>query len=257
MAVVTVLKPNSWTVFMSQPESARKPAVTCSRCNLRELCLAGGIHPDDLRRLENIVYARRSIKRGEFVFRAGDEFKAVYAIFSGFFKTVLIDCDGREQVGGFFMAGELLGLDGIGAGRHHAGAIAIEDSNVCVMPFALIEAMAQEIPALQRRLHAVLAREITRDHGVMMLLGSMRAEERLATFLLNLSKRHLRRGHSACDLRLRMTRGEIGSYLGMQLETVSRLFSRFHDDGLIEADRKQVRILDVAGLEKVLARESR
>jgi CRP/FNR family transcriptional regulator len=208
---------------------------------------------DDLKRVENIVYARRRVKRGESLFNAGDEFKTVYAIRSGFFKSSVVDGEGREQVTGFFMGGELMGLDGLGTGQYNGAAIALEDSEVCVMPFALIEEMSREIPALQRHLHAVLAREIVRDHGVMMLLGSMRAEERLATFLLNLSKRFLRRGYSSSDFHLRMTREEIGSYLGLKLETVSRLFSQFQADGLIDVQQKHVRILDIAGVERVLA----
>ena len=231
----------------------QKHAVTCSSCNMREMCLTGGIRAEDLPRMENIVYARRRLKRGEALFAAGDGFKAVYSIRSGFFKSSLVDGDGREQVTGFSMGGELLGMDGIGAGRYNASAVALEDSEVCVLPYALIEEIAAEIPALQRRLHAVLSREIVRDHGVMMLLGSMRAEERLATFLLNLSKRFTARGYSPCDFHLRMTREELGSYLGLKLETVSRLFSRFHVDGLIEVQQKHVRILDGARLEGVLA----
>jgi len=253
-AVVAVLKPRPLpkTLFMSQPE-ARKFEVTCSSCNLRELCLPGGVCVEDLERVENIVYARRRIKRGEVLFGAGDEFKAVYAIRSGFFKTSLVDGEGREQVTGFFMGGELIGMDGIGSGRYNGSAIALEDSEVCVMPYSLIEEMALEVPSLQRHLHSVLAREIVRDHGVMMLLGSMRAEERLAAFLTNLSKRFLRRGYSASDFHLRMTREEIGSYLGLKLETVSRLFSQFQKDGVIDVQQKHVRILDIAGLEKILA----
>jgi CRP/FNR family transcriptional regulator len=146
-----------------------------------------------------------------------------------------------------------MGLEGLGSGKYHGTAIALEDSEVCVLPYALVEQMAQEIPALQRQLHAVLAREIVRDHGVMMLLGSMRAEERLATFLLNLSKRFMRRGFSASDFHLRMTREEIGSYLGLKLETVSRLFSAFQKDGLIDVQQKHVRIVSISGLEAVLA----
>ncbi|OGA61931.1 MAG: transcriptional regulator [Betaproteobacteria bacterium RIFCSPLOWO2_12_FULL_65_14] len=235
------------------PNGARKFEVTCSSCNLREMCLPGGVCMDDLQRVENIVYARRRVRRGESLFKAGDAFSAVYAIRSGFFKTSLIDGDGREQVTGFFMGGELLGMDGIGAGRYHGNAIALEDSEVCVMPFSLIEEMSREVPALQRHLHTVLSREIVRDHGVMMLLGSMRAEERLATFLINLSRRFVRRGYSSSDFHLRMTRDELGSYLGLKLETVSRLFSQFQKDGLIEVNQKHVRILDIAGLEQVLA----
>jgi CRP/FNR family transcriptional regulator, anaerobic regulatory protein len=226
--------------------------VTCSSCNLRELCLPAGLSPEDLERIENVVYARRRVKRGESLFQAGGEFNSVYAIRSGFFKSSLLDRDGREQVTGFFMGGELLGMDGIG-GTHNGTATALEDSEVCILPYALIEEMSREIPALQRQLHAVLAREITRDHGVMMLLGSMRAEERLATFLLNLSKRFVRRGYSPTDFHLRMTREEIGSYLGLKLETVSRLFSSFQKDGLIEVQQKHVRIRDIEGLERVLA----
>jgi len=253
MPAVTTLKPKPRTYFMSQPEAPRKFEVTCASCNLREMCLPGGVCLEDLDRVEKIVYARRRIKRGETLFNAGDEFKTVYAIRSGFFKTSLIDGEGREQVTGFFMGGELLGMEGIGSGRHNGTAIALEDSEVCVMPFALIEEMAREVPSLQRHLHAVLAREIVRDHGVMMLLGSMRAEQRLAAFLTNLSKRFVRRGYSASDFHLRMTRDEIGSYLGLKLETVSRLFSQFQKDALIEVEQKHVRILDSAGLERVLA----
>jgi CRP/FNR family transcriptional regulator, anaerobic regulatory protein len=230
----------------------RKFEVTCASCNLRELCLPEGLSGEQMGRMENLVYARRKVKRGEALFRAGDKFSAVYAIRVGFFKTALLHGDGREQVTGFQMPGELMGLDGIGSGAHASNAVALEDSEVCVLPFALIEEISREIPALQRHLHGVLSREIVRDHGVMMLLGSMRAEERLAAFLLNLSKRFIRRGWSASDFHLRMTRDEIGSYLGLKLETVSRLFSRFQLDGLLEVNQKHVRIADIAGLERLL-----
>jgi len=230
----------------------RKYAVTCSSCNLREMCLPAGLCAEDLERVENVVYARRRVKRGEALYQAGAEFSSVYAIRSGFFKTSLLDTEGREQVTGFFMGGELLGMDGIG-GSYHGTAVALEDSEACVLPYSLIEEVSREIPALQRQLHAVLSREIARDHGVMMLLGSMRAEERLATFLLNLSRRFVRRGYSSTEFHLRMTREEIGSFLGLKLETVSRLFSAFQKDGLIEVQQKHVNIRDVAGLERVLA----
>ena len=251
-AAVIAIKPQPKSYFMNQPDVSRKFEVTCSSCNLRELCLPGGVCAEDLERVQNIVYARRRVRRGESLFGAGDKFTAVYAVRSGFFKTSVVDNEGREQVTGFFMGGELLGLDGIGSGRHNGTAVALEDSDICVMPYSLIEEMAHEIPSLQRHLHAVLSREIVRDHGVMMLLGSMRAEERLAAFLTNLSKRFLRRGYSPSDFHLRMTREEIGSYLGLKLETVSRLFSQFQKDGLIEVEQKHVRILDSAGLEKTL-----
>jgi len=237
-----------------QPASAqRKFEVTCSSCNMREMCLPAGLCPEDMQRIEGLVYARRRVKRGEALFNAGDTFGSIYAIRSGFFKTSVIDGEGREQVTGFCMGGELLGMDGLGAGRYNGTAVALEDSEACVLPFALVEELSRDIRPLQRQLHSVLAREIVRDHGVMMLLGSMRAEERLATFLLNLSKRFVRRGYSSSEFHLRMTREEIGSYLGLKLETVSRLFSAFQKDSLIDVQQKHVRIRDIAGLERMLA----
>ncbi|HEY8251890.1 MAG TPA: helix-turn-helix domain-containing protein, partial [Burkholderiales bacterium] len=246
-AAVIALKPTF------KPMNNHKFEVSCASCNLREICLPAGLCLDDLERVENMVYARRRIKRGEALFNAGAQFNAVYAIRSGFLKTSVLDSEGREQVTGFFMGGELVGLDGLGSGTYNGTAVALEDCEICVLPYARIEEMAREVPALQRHLHAVLAREIVRDHGVMLLLGSMRAEERLATFLLNLSRRFVRRGYSASDFHLRMTREELGSYLGLKLETVSRLFSQFQADGLIDVQQKHVRILDIAGLEQVLA----
>jgi CRP/FNR family transcriptional regulator, anaerobic regulatory protein len=249
MQAVVQLKPKTRAQFASSPDPLK---VSCTSCNLRELCLPAGLCMEDLEQVQSIVYARRRVKRGERLFAAGDEFTAVYAIRSGFFKISVVDGDGREQVTGFSMGGELLGMDAIGSGAHNGTAVALEDSEVCVMPYSLIESMARDYPQLQRRLHAVMSREIVRDHGVMMLLGSMRAEERLAAFLSNLSKRFQRRGYSQSDFHLRMTREEIGSYLGLKLETVSRLFSQFQKDGLIAVEQKHVRILDGAGLEKIL-----
>ncbi|HEX2565464.1 MAG TPA: helix-turn-helix domain-containing protein [Burkholderiales bacterium] len=234
----------------------KKFTASCASCNFRELCIPAGICADDLARVENLVYARRRVKRGEALFNAGDEFKALYAVRSGFFKSSIADGEGREQVTGFFMGGELLGMEGIGTGRYHGAAIALEDSEVCVLPYALIESLAREVPGLQRQLNAVMAREIVRDHGVMMLLGSMRAEERLAAFLLNLSKRFTARGYSKSEFTLRMKREEIGSYLGLKLETVSRLFSAFDKEGLVEVEQKHLRIRDIAGLERILAAKS-
>ena len=236
-----------------QPLGDRTPEATCAKCHLRETCLSGGVPADEVERVERIVYARRRIKRGERLFDAGDRFTSVYAIRSGFFKTTLIDGEGREQVTGFFMAGELLGLDGLASGRYQDGAVALEDSETCIMLYALIEAVARDVPSLQRSLHAVMSREIVRGHGIMMLLGSMSAEERLAAFLGNLAARFLRRGYSGSRFVLRMTREDIGSYLGLKLETVSRLFSTFQKDGVLDVHQKQVSIIDSKALERVLA----
>ena len=227
--------------------------VSCARCNLRESCLSGGVPAEDLERVADIVSTRRRIGRGEPLFRAGDESRCLYAIRSGFFKTSLIDDGGREQVTGFFMAGELLGMEGFGGGGYKDSAIALEDSDVCVMPYSLIEEIGREVPSLQLRLHAVLGREIVRGHGIMLLLGSMSAEQRLAAFLLNLSTRYLRRGYSGSRFLLRMTREELGSYLGLKIETVSRLFTAFHQDGLLDVQYRQVSNVDLQGLERLLA----
>jgi CRP/FNR family transcriptional regulator len=252
-ATVTKLPPRGIAFEADARPILGKFETTCSNCNLRELCLPSGLCEADLRRVEKVVYAHRRVKRGDAVFNAGTQFNAVYAIHSGFFKTSVIDVEGREQVTGFFMGGELLGMDGVGSGLYNGTAIALEDSQVCVMPFSLIEEMASQIRALQRNLHAVLSREIVRDHGVMMLLGSMCAEERLAAFLLNLSQRFLARGYSPSEFYLRMTREEIGSYLGLKLETVSRTFSKFDELGLVSVQQKHIRIIDVPGLRKCIA----
>ncbi len=235
------------------PPAARKFEVKCSSCNVREMCLPEGLNSQDMASFEEVVYTRRRIKRGEALFAAGGTFNAVYAIRSGFFKVSVVDGEGREQVTGFSMGGELLGLDGIGTGLYSATATALEDAEVCVLPFARLEDLAARVRAFRRSLHIVLSREIVRDHGVMMLLGSMRAEERLAAFLLNLAKRFTRRGYSPSEFHLRMTREEIGSYLGLKLETVSRLFSRFQDLNLLSVQHKHVRILNSEGLEAMLA----
>ncbi len=226
--------------------------VACSSCNLRELCLPVGIAEEQLERLDALVATRRTVPRGDPLFRIGDPFQAVYAVRTGFFKTRVSAEDGRDQVTGFQMAGELLGLDGIGTDRHTCDAVALEDSQVCIIPYHQLEDLSREISDLQRHFHRIMSREIVRDHGVMLLLGSMRAEERLAAFLLNLTQRLRSRGFSASSLVLRMTREEIGSYLGLKLETVSRAFSKFQDDGVLEVKQRQIRVLDAEALQALV-----
>jgi len=230
----------------------KKFEVTCSGCNMRELCLTQGMQPDDMRLFENVVYARRRIKRGEALFGAGDEFKSVYAVRSGFFKTRMSSEDGREQVSGFQMAGELLGLDGISTDQHSCDAVALEDSQVCVIPFEQLEQLSREFSDLQRQFHKIMSREIVRDQGVMLLLGNMRAEERLAAFLLNLTQRLQARGFSATAVSLRMSREEIASFLGLTLGTISRSFSKLQDQGLLFVRNRQIQITDPLGLQQLL-----
>ena len=226
--------------------------TACSNCNLRELCLPYGLSEEELDKLDDLVSTRRRVKRGEHLYRAGSPFDAIYAIRSGFFKTDVLLEDGRDQVTGFQMAGELLGLDGISTEHHTCNAIALEDSEICAIPFPHLESLSRDIPTLQHHFHKVMSREIVRDHGVMMLLGTMRAEERLAAFLLNLSQRFTARGFSHAEFYLRMTREEIGSYLGLKLETVSRAFSKFQEEGHIAVQQKHIRILNVNGLKALM-----
>jgi CRP/FNR family transcriptional regulator, anaerobic regulatory protein len=226
--------------------------VACSGCNLRELCLPVGFSGPELERLDELVANRRSVPRGKALFHVGDRFEAVYAVRTGFFKTCVNAEDGRDQVTGFQMAGELLGLDGIGTDRHTCDAIALEASQVCVIPYDRLEALSRELTGLQHQFHKIMSREIVRDHGVMLLLGNMRAEERLAAFLLNLTQRLQARGFSSSALILRMTREEIGSYLGMKLETVSRTFSKFQEDGVLAVRQRQIHIINQAALQRLV-----
>ena len=226
--------------------------VACSNCNLRELCMPVGLSDQDMRRIDEVVGGRRKVLRGEHLFRHGDKFSALYAIRTGFFKTCISSEDGRDQVTGFQMAGEIMGLDGIVSDHHTCDAVALEDAEVCLMPFERIEELSREIKSLQHHVHKIMSREIVREHGVMLLLGSMRAEERLAAFLLNLVQRLHARGFSQSELVLRMTREEIGSYLGLKLETVSRTFSKFVDDGIIEVKQRYVRIIDTDALRRIV-----
>lgn len=233
------------------PLTANSMRVACSQCNLRELCLAVGLDDNDLHKLDDLV-VKRKLKRGQQLYRAGDAFEAIYAIRTGFFKTDILTEEGLEQVTGFQMAGEILGMDGISNDRHVCNATALEDSEVCIMPYDELEELSRSIKSLQQQFHKFMSREIVRDQSLMILLGSMRAEERIAAFLLNLSQRMRLRGYSASEFHLRMTREEIGSYLGLKLETVSRAFSKFHDEGLIGVQQKYIRILNADGLKALL-----
>ena len=226
--------------------------AACSSCNLRELCLPVGLSSEQVNQLDDLVATRRGVARGETLFRTGDPFHSLFAVRTGFFKTCISAEDGRDQVTGFQMAGELLGLDGISTERHACDAVALEDSSVCVIPFHDLEDLSLRISELQRVVHKIMSREIVRDHGVMLLLGSMRAEERVAAFLLNLTQRLHARGFSRSELVLRMTREEIGSYLGLKLETVSRTFSRLQDDGVLEVKQRHIRIVDQNALRQIV-----
>jgi CRP/FNR family transcriptional regulator len=227
--------------------------ASCTTCNLRDLCLPLGLTESEMQQMGSLTSLKRTFRRGEPLFRSGDRFTSLFAIRMGCFKTQVIHEDGREQITGFQMAGEIIGLDAISDDAHACDAIALEDSEICELPFAQLETLSRALPSLQRHLHKLMSREIVHDHGIMLLLGSMRAEERLAAFLLDLSQRFAARGYSPHSFQLRMTRQEIGSYLGLKLETISRTLSHFQENGLITVHNKAVEIIDADGLRSLLA----
>jgi CRP/FNR family transcriptional regulator len=232
-----------------QPAPVR--ATRCSACSMRSICMPPELTADELAKLDSIICSTRSIKRGETLYRSGDAFQSIYAVRAGSFKTVVMHRDGREHVTGFQIAGESLGLDGVCAGHHNCDAIALEDSVVCIIPFAQLEVLCHEMKPMQHHIYQMMSGEIVRESSQMMLLGTMTAEQRVATFLLNLSRRFKARGFSAAEFHLRMTREEIGCYLGMKLETVSRMFSKFQRERLVNANGKTIRIVDAEALARV------
>jgi CRP/FNR family transcriptional regulator len=239
------------------PATTRAGAVAplktlCSTCHLKDLCLPCGLTGPEVERLDGLMFGRRKVAAGEILYREGDKFQFVYAVRAGTFKSSLNLADGREQVSGFHIAGELMGLDGLASGKHASTSIALEDTEVCTIPYAHLSELSAQSPSLQMAMARLMSREIVREHSLMLLLGSMNAEERLAAFLLNLSQRMKARGYSSSEFHLRMSRAEIGSYLGMKLETVSRTFSAFQQQQLMEVDKKHIRIIDIDGLARAV-----
>lgn len=234
------------------PPQADQQASSCSNCILPELCLRAGLSPEDVQRLDQLVYARRKVRRGEDLYRAGDPFSAIYAIRSGFFKSERVLKDGRHQIMGFHMPGEMLGLDGIGTGAYACNTVALEAAEVCAIPLSRVEELSHQVHDLMHRLHQIMSEHIVRDQRVMVLLGGKGAEARLASFLVDISHRFAARGYTPADFDLPMTREEIGSFLGLTLETVSRMFSRLQAEHLITVQQRHIRILDPSGLERML-----
>jgi len=223
-------------------------AVHCSKCATRNICMPAGLSEGDFSRIEALICTSRKVRRGEALYRTGDPFQNIYTIKSGSFKTVATLRDGQEQITGFQLVGEPLGMDGISSDVHICDAIALEDSTLCVIPFAQLEALCYQVKPMQRHVHRWMCAEIARESGQLTLLGSMSAEQRVSSFLLNVSQRLKARGYSSTEFNLRMTREEIGSYLGLKLETVSRMLSRFQKEHLIDVQGRLIRILDIDGL---------
>jgi len=244
---------------MSQPLSRQaEPPLnihalkSCAQCSMHQLCLPMGLEDAEIDRLDKIIGRRRRLERDERLYGVGESFRNLYAVRFGHFKTYQVNAAGEAQITGFQMAGELLGMDAI-SGTHHCDAVALEDSEVCEIPFARLEDLFGEVPTLLRHFHRIMSQEITREQNVMLLLGNMRAEQRFAVFLVNLSARYAARGYAANRFQLRMSREDIGNYLGLTIESISRLLSRFKKMGLLTIDKREVTLLDPARLKALAA----
>ncbi|MCA0892752.1 fumarate/nitrate reduction transcriptional regulator Fnr [Microbulbifer agarilyticus] len=227
------------------------PAVSCSNCSVRRLCLPVGLSDGDIERLEQVTRKKRVVRAGETLFRAGDPFDSLYAIRSGSFKSAVIGADGDTQVTHFALPGELLGLDAYSGGMHPGYAEALEESSVCVLPFTQLEGLAQQVPALQKQIYSIFSEELKQENEALLLLGKRSADSRLAALLVNISSRYSRRGYSASEFVLSMQRIDIANYLGLTAETVSRLLSRFQKQDLIRVQGRSVTILDPIALSEL------
>jgi CRP/FNR family transcriptional regulator len=223
--------------------------IACQECSLYRLCLPLGLHNSDLAELDKIINRSQTYKRGQPLFSVENRFDALYVVRSGSFKTSTSTSNGREQVTGFYFPGEFIGLDAIHEQFYQSDAKALESSSVCALPYDNLQEIGKEIPQLQLQLLSRLSKELSGDKGLMLLLGKKTAEEKLATFLLSISKRFKERGFSAKEFQLSMSRGDIGNHLGLAVETVSRLFSRFQDDGLIRISGKSITLVDIDAIE--------
>ncbi len=231
---------------------AAAPSNTCSSCNVRELCLPVGFNPKELEQLNHVVSFRLQLKRGQHVYEAGEKFKYLYAVRSGCCKTVILDAQGNEQVTGFHLPGDLLGMDGINDDAYICEAIALENSQVCAIPLTGLEGLSADLPGISHQVFRILSKGIVQELQAKLLLAQMTAEQRLAAFLVNLSERYAARGFSSRQFHLRMKREEIGNFLGHQLETVSRLFSKFAAQGLITVKSKDIEIKDLNAIKGLL-----
>lgn len=228
--------------------------IACKDCSLATLCLPMGLTADDVERLDDIVKRARPLHRGDYVFRSGECFHSLYVVKTGSVKTYAPSPDGGEHMLGFHLPGELIGLDAIQKKMHTCSAKVLETSAICEVPFPHLETLSSTIPSLQHQLYRLLSKEIGHDTEMLLLLGKKSAEERLAAFLLSISKRLHKRGLSPTDFYLSMSRYEIGNYLGLAVETVSRLFTKFQDNGLLKVDRKHIELHDLDAMEAVLTR---
>lgn len=240
---------------MSDSSASASPIIirtlreaNCAECALNPVCLPPAVEDSHLDQLDNIIERNRPLQRGNHLFHERQPFEAVYAVRSGAIKAYTTLPGGEEQVTGFYLPGEIVGLDGISNGQHASSAVALETTAVCTIPFPDLEKLSREIPGLQHHLFKLLSKEIQNDQQLMVLLSKRSADERIASLLLSLSARHKRRRLSDASFRLPMSRSDIGNFLGLAVETVSRIFTRFQQMGVLEVVGKEITILDRAQL---------
>ncbi|MBT7953209.1 MAG: fumarate/nitrate reduction transcriptional regulator Fnr [Gammaproteobacteria bacterium] len=223
--------------------------ISCSNCNLAELCLPRGLSNDEMDELDKVVRQTRPLHKGDHLFRSGDPLSSLYAVRSGSIKLYIHSNDGDEQIIGFYLPGEIIGLDGMEHNSHSCSAVALETSSSCTFPYTQLTDVCKKIPALQDQMFRLMGREISYENKLLLTISKKSAEERIATFLSSLSLRFRQLGFSADEFKLSMSRQEIGNYLGLTIETVSRIFSRFQKKEYIAIDRKYIQILDRPSLE--------
>ena len=226
----------------------------CQKCSLYRLCMPMGLEQGDLERLDRIIHRRRPVEKGEYLYRIGEPFQSVYALRAGSIKTFTTNQEGHEQIIGFHLPGELLGLDAIAGKVHVTSARALETVSVCELPFERLEELSLEIPGLQHHLLSLMSEELQQEHCHLAVLARAPVESRLASFLCQLSDRFRARGYSATDFNLSMSRNDIANLLGMAVETISRLFSQFQEQGLLKVERKHVAIRDLPALQALANR---
>jgi CRP/FNR family transcriptional regulator len=225
--------------------------IHCQNCSLSELCIPFSLNTQELDTLDNIIERKRPIQKGEMIFKDGEQLHAIFAIRSGTFKTYTIDENGDEQITGFHLPGDLLGFDAISDSEHPSFAQALETSMVCEIPFDNLDKLSTTMPRLRRQILRLMSSEIRTDQEMLMLLNHKNAEQRLASFICALSERYRSRALSATEFRLTMTRSEIGNYIGLTVETISRLLNKFQKEGYIVVTGKLISILDLEKLKEI------
>ncbi|MCW9709633.1 FNR family transcription factor [Avibacterium sp. 21-586] len=240
-----MLSPESRMTRRSQPNGC---TIHCQDCSISQLCIPFTLNSQELDQLDNIIERKKPIQKSQILFKAGDPLNSLYAIRSGTIKSYTISESGEEQITSFHLPGDLVGFDAIINMRHPSFAQALETAMVCEIPFDILDDLSGKMPKLRKQIMRLMSNEIKSDQEMILLLSKMNAEERLAAFLHNLSLRYSARGFSAREFRLTMTRGDIGNYLGLTVETISRLLGRFQKSGMLSVQGKYITINDMTEL---------